>query len=257
MLKNRIVNIIFFLTIFVVIVADVFMHVSLWIYLFVVILYSLVQAYGSIVLSAGFFVPVKFVGTSDQPHIAITFDDGPVPGKTEKVLSILKSYQVPAAFFCIGNRIQQHQGIVKQIYADGHVLGNHSFWHGKLFDLQPASKIADELTETDNAIQDAIGVKPKFFRPPYGVTNPMVASAIRAGQYKTIGWSIRSFDTTTKDGNQLFKRVTASIKAGDIFLFHDYCDSTIEILPAFLEFVKKNGLKIVRVDELLGEQAYA
>ena len=85
----------------------------------------------------------------------------------------------------------------------------------------------------------------------------MVARAIVNGGYKTIGWSVRSFDTTTKDREALFSRVTKSLKSGDIVLFHDYCTLTLEILSDFITYVHKHGLKIVRVDQLLNEKAYA
>ena len=125
-----------------------------------------------------------------------------------------------------------------------------------MFDLQSADKISKELRDTDKAIEKVIHKKPNFFRPPYGVTNPMVATAVKKGGYKTIGWTVRSFDTMTKNGNVLLDRITKSLKGGDVILFHDYSAATVEILPAFLEEVTKLGLKIVRVDELLKEKAY-
>ena len=125
-----------------------------------------------------------------------------------------------------------------------------------MFDLQSADKIARELKDTDTVIEKVIHKKPNFFRPPFGVTNPMVAEAVKRRGYKTIGWSIRSFDTMTKNGGVLLDRVTRSLKGGDVILFHDYSATTLEILPDFLEEVAKLGLKIVRVDELLKEKAY-
>ena len=84
----------------------------------------------------------------------------------------------------------------------------------------------------------------------------MVAKAVKKGGYKTIGWTIRSFDTFIKDSAVLMKRVTKSLKAGDVILFHDNGNTTLEILPALLDHVSKLGLKIVRLDELLNEKAY-
>ncbi|MFZ6009875.1 MAG: polysaccharide deacetylase family protein, partial [Bacteroidota bacterium] len=105
-------------------------------------------------------------------------------------------------------------------------------------------------------IQKNIGFKPRYFRPPYGVTNPMVASAVKSLGYTTIGWSLRSFDTMYENSAALLKRVMSLVKGGDVILFHDYCDSTIEILPTVLMNIKKLGLKIVRVDDLLNEKPY-
>jgi peptidoglycan/xylan/chitin deacetylase (PgdA/CDA1 family) len=238
-------------------ISDNYSEIPVWIYLIVVVIYTLIQAYGSIVLSAQFFVDVKSSGRLDSNQVALTFDDGPLPGKTELILDILERYKVPASFFCIGSRVKEHPEIVSKIRANGHVIGNHSYWHGKLFDLQTPGAIAKELDDTNQIIFETIGVRPEFFRPPYGVTNPMVASAIHLGRFKTIGWSVRSLDTVIKDSEKLFSKVTSTLKSGDIVLFHDFSDATIEILPRFIEYIQKSGLRIVRVDELLNEKPYA
>ncbi len=227
-----------------------------WIYIILILSYLIIHIAGSIFLSMQFFLPAKFKGRAESNAIAITFDDGPVPGKTEKILEILSQHKIHASFFCIGNRVDDHPALVKRIYNEGHLLANHSYWHGKTFDLQSSLKIEKELMDTDVALKKTIGLTPRFFRPPYGVTNPMVARAVKKRGYETIGWSVRSFDTIIHDSSALMKRVTKSLKAGDMILFHDYCEVTIEILPALLDHINKLGLKIVRVDELLNERAY-
>jgi peptidoglycan-N-acetylglucosamine deacetylase len=256
MLKSRIVNICFVAVLLMVVCTDIFRATPLWVYAVPVVFYAAIQAYGSMVLSAAFFIPVKYKAGSSVKAIALSFDDGPIAGKTEKVLEILKTHNARAIFFCIGNQVSQQSELVKKIHAEGHLLGNHSYWHGKTFDLQSSEKIMNELQATDAAIDKCIGSVPRFFRPPYGVTNPMVAAAVRSGNYVTIGWSIRSFDTVIKDQSKLFKRLTSRLKSGDIVLFHDYSDTMLEILPAFIKHVSGLGLKIVRIDELLNEKAY-
>jgi len=135
----------------------------------------------------------------------------------------------------VGHRIADNPLLAKKIHDSGHLLGNHSYWHSNTFDLQTTEKIEQELLTTNNAIEQAIGLKPKLFRPPFGVTNPMVAKAIKRGGFQTIGWSIRSFDTVSRNRELLLKRLTHAIKGGDIILFHDYCDVTLAILPEFLD----------------------
>jgi peptidoglycan/xylan/chitin deacetylase (PgdA/CDA1 family) len=229
----------------------------LWSYLVLLVLYFGVQAYGSIKLSARFFVPVLSAGDPQSNQVALTFDDGPIIEKTEAILEILDHHNIKAGFFCIGNRVKQHPGIVSRIHASGHVIANHSYWHGKMFDLQTPGAISKELEDTDEIIFETVGVKPQLFRPPYGVTNPMVAAAIKHGNYKTIGWSIRSLDTVIKDADKLYDKIVSSLKGGDIILFHDFGEATIKILPRLIEHIQKSGLRIVRVDELLNEKAYA
>ena len=220
-----------------------------------VVLYLLISALGSVILSLEYFVPVISRGNSEG--VALSFDDGPVEGKTEKVLDILQRFNAPATFFCIGKRVVENGQLAKRIHEEGHLIGNHSFFHRPTFDLQSSSMITKELYDTDVAIQKIVGKRPRFFRPPYGVTNPMVAKAVRLRNYKVVGWSIRSFDTVIKDPRKLLARVTDPLKAGDIILFHDYCDVTLEILPQVLEYIAKSGLKVVRIDQLTDEKPYA
>lgn len=225
-------------------------------YVVVIFLYLGIQAYGSSVLSAQFFVPVRWKG--QQKHsVALTFDDGPVPGKTESILNVLAAHNVHAAFFCIGNRVADNHTLVSKIHTAGHLVCNHSYWHRFTFDLQSASAIGKELDDTNAVIHNLIGRKPVFFRPPYGVTNPMVAKAVRAREITTVGWSIRSFDTVINDGPELLKKITRNLKGGDIILLHDHGKVTTEILPSLLNHINTVGLKIVRLDELLNEKAYA
>ncbi|HTE32641.1 MAG TPA: polysaccharide deacetylase family protein, partial [Chryseolinea sp.] len=229
---------------------------GLW-YVVICCAYVGIQAYGSAVPSAEFFVPVQCAGPSASRAVSLTFDDGPVSGQTDEILRILRSYNTPAAFFCIGHKIKDNHDLIKKMHAEGHSICNHSYWHGYTFDLQSAGKIEKELADTDQQIHQAIGLKPAFFRPPYGVTNPMVAKAIVKRKYVTVGWSIRSFDTVIHDGDKLMQKITKSLKAGDVILLHDQSVTMVTILPALLEHIAAIGLKIVRLDELLKEPAYA
>ena len=256
MSRYAIINIAFVLLIAAAIGLDRAVYFPWWGYGVIIAAYSGICAYGASVMSAQFFMPARCRGAADSRAIAITFDDGPVPGKTDRLLDILKQYQVPAAFFCIGNRVKAAPQLVQRMHAGGHLVGNHSYGHGTLFDLLPAGRVAQELKDTDEAIHAAIGLTPRFFRPPYGVTNPMIAWVMRRTPYTAIGWSVRSFDTMTDDDDKLLKRVTRSLKGGDVVLFHDHCESTLRILPAFFEYAGKAGLKIVRIDELLNEKGY-
>jgi len=257
MLKFKTVNVIFLLMIIMLMALNSVFSLSIAVYIVVAMLYLAIVTYGTISLSAQFFIPVRCKGDISSGAIAITFDDGPVPGKTDKILEILKSYKVSAAFFCVGYRIVDNPILAKRVHDSGHLLGNHSYWHKKTFDLQRSEKIEQELITTNKAIEQAIGLKPNLFRPPFGVTNPMVAKAIVRGGFETIGWSIRSFDTVSRNRETLLKRLTHSINGGDIILFHDYGDLTVAILPEFLDHVFARGLKVVRVDELLNVKAYA
>ncbi|MEJ1237662.1 polysaccharide deacetylase family protein [Chryseolinea sp. T2] len=252
----KIVNWIFLIMLLALIGADQWIHISGWFYALLCATYIGIQVYGSSVLSAEYYLPVAWRGNSSSGAVALTFDDGPVAGRTDKILEILHQHNAPAAFFCIGKRVHAHPQLVHRMHGEGHLVANHSYFHGATFDLQSSAAISKELSDAGKAIEQAIGLNPSYFRPPYGVTNPMVASAVRKGKYKTIGWSVRSFDTVIKDRNRLLARITGSLKSGDIILLHDHGHCTLEILPDLLASVSALGLKIVRVDKLLNDELY-
>ncbi len=227
---------------------------SVW-YVALVAIYVVIVVAGVIMPSLSFFVNVRTHGNGRG--IALTFDDGPLPEMTTQVLEILGRYNIPGAFFCIGNRVDANPELVRQIDQSGHIIGNHTYWHGRFFDLKSAPMVTRELYDTDVSIHRVIGKRPRLFRPPYGVTNPMIARSLRRLNHTVVGWSIRSFDTIISDRQRLFSRVTRSLKDGDIILFHDYSQAMIDILPDVIEHIRKSGLEIVRVDKLLNEKPYA
>lgn len=256
MSRYAITNIIFLVLCFTVLVSYSLFAISIYWIIALVIAYLTINLVGSFSLSIGYFVRVASSGSTNIGTIAITFDDGPIAGKTEKILDVLNQHSVKAAFFCIGHRIHENADLAKRIHQEGHILGNHSYWHKNSFDWQSAKKISEELKETAIAIRETTGRSPLFFRPPFGVTNPMVAKAARQGNYSVIGWSVRSFDTVIRNKERLFERVTRKLKSGDIVVFHDYSEAMLAILPKFIAHVSTSGLKIVRLDELLQANAY-
>jgi peptidoglycan-N-acetylglucosamine deacetylase len=220
------------------------------------IIYLLINTWGAFFVSSNFFLPAKCKAPVTSGSIAITFDDGPIAEKTERTLEILKKHNAKATFFCIGKNVKDLPEIAKRIHEEGHLIGNHSYYHGTMFDLQSTKKMKNELVDTNQMIKQTIGLSPRFFRPPYGITNPMLANAVKQLNFVTIGWSVRSFDTIAKEKEKLFTRITKNLKAGDIILLHDRCDITIEILPELLTYINSAGLKVEPLDELLNEKAY-
>jgi peptidoglycan-N-acetylglucosamine deacetylase len=252
----RKVNIIWTVALLILIIVDWQLTISPFFYLIIILSYVLLSSWGTLFIASNFFINTKSKASIASSSVAITFDDGPVADNTERVLTILKEHNAKATFFCIGKNVQALPLLAKQIHIEGHIIANHSFYHGALFDLQSTKKMSDELVKTNQSIANATGFTPRFFRPPYGITNPLLANAVKGMDFVAVGWSVRSFDTIAKSKEKLFNRITKNLKAGDIILLHDRCDITIEILPQLLTHIKTLGLQVESLDKLIQEKAY-
>jgi peptidoglycan-N-acetylglucosamine deacetylase len=237
------------------------MHVKyglpVYAYCLLFIAYSFIVFWGCYYVGSNFFIKIVCKAETNIKEIAISFDDGPAENYTKEILAILKTENVKATFFCIGNRIAGNEAVLKQVHADGHIIGNHSYSHHFWFDMYAAKKMQEDLQRMDLEMERVTGLKPKLFRPPYGVTNPNLAKAIKKGGYISVGWSVRSMDTVIKDGSKLLDKINDGIKPGAVFLFHDTSKTTLGILPLFIKEVKNRGYHIIPLDKLLALQPYA
>jgi peptidoglycan-N-acetylglucosamine deacetylase len=249
-------RIIFITLLIATILLDLKYEVPFWVYPLLVIAYLSILAYGSYFIQSDFFIRSLWKGSKERKAIAITFDDGPMSAFTPQVLDTLKLHQIPAAFFVIGKNIQGNEEVLKRIDTEGHLIGNHSFSHNYWFSLNSSKTILQDLKHCDEEIIRVTGKRPKFFRPPYGVINPMVSKAIQKGNYHSIGWSIRTYDTSAKTREGLLTKSLKNLSNGDIILFHDWGQHTIGILSDFIAEVRAQGFEIVRLDDLLGAKAY-
>jgi peptidoglycan/xylan/chitin deacetylase (PgdA/CDA1 family) len=220
------------------------------------VVYTALIIYGSSCIEANFFAKAHCRADSSEKEIAITFDDGPNQQYTPQVLSALAQHNASATFFVIGKNIQGNEHILRQIDAEGHSIGNHSYTHSFFMDFKSLQGFKDELNQAADDVFKVIGKRMKLFRPPYGVTTPNLVRASNALNYDIIGWSIRSLDTTADTAQTITRRVQNQIKPGAIILFHDTSDKTIQVLNQTLNFAKENGYKIVSVEHLLMIEAY-
>ena len=225
--------------------------VSLWWFGLPLACYLGAVAYGSSRISSSFFIETTYRAETTRPVIALTFDDGPVP-TTPLVLDILRKHDVRATFFCIGQRVVDAPAMVQQMDAAGHLVGNHSFTHHYLFDLFSTRRFTAELRDTDTAIAAAMGRTPRLFRPPYGVTTPNLARAIKKAGHVCIGWSVRSMDTMVQDQAKLLRNMLEALQPGAVFLFHDSSATTVGILDEFIAEAQRKGFAVVPLDQLLG-----
>jgi peptidoglycan/xylan/chitin deacetylase (PgdA/CDA1 family) len=257
MLNFRNTNIFFIALLAILIGVHIKYGLPVFAYCLLFITYSLIVFWGCYYVGSNFFIKIVCKTTTDKKEIAISFDDGPAENHTKEILAILNVENIKATFFCIGNRIAGNEVILKQVQADGHIIGNHSYSHHFWFDMYSTQKMQEDLKQMDTEMERVTGLKPKLFRPPYGVTNPNLAKAIRNGGYTPVGWSVRSMDTVIKDGKKLLAKINEGIKPGAVFLFHDTSKTTLDVLPEFIKEVKKRGYNIIQLDKLLALQPYA
>ncbi|TQR14084.1 polysaccharide deacetylase family protein [Psychrobacillus soli] len=180
--------------------------------------------------------------------VALTFDDGPNPESTKLILDTLKKYNAKATFFMLGSRVSFYPEIVNEMKEAGHELGNHTWNH---VDLTKASseKIALEINNTSDAIEQAAGSKPTVFRPPYGAVNNTVRSQT---SLPVVLWDVDTLDWKYRDANHLLTHVKKHVKEGSTVLMHDIHMSTAEGLDAVLAYLQEEGYSFVTVSELKG-----
>jgi peptidoglycan/xylan/chitin deacetylase (PgdA/CDA1 family) len=176
---------------------------------------------------------------STEKIIYLTFDDGPIPEVTPFVLEQLKQYNAKATFFCIGENIEKHPDIFKQIKEEGHTTGNHTFHHLNGWDVN--DQIYFESVERARAF-----VGTKFFRPPYGRIKKSQIALLES-RYSIIMWDVLSYDFDKKvSPEKCFSNVSQNTKEGSIVLFHDSIKAQENLyytLPKTLEYFSKKGFE--------------
>lgn len=192
---------------------------------------------------------------SQQKIISLTFDDGPTEF-TPRILDVLEKNHAKATFFCIGKQIEKYPEILRNTSNLGNIIGNHTFHHSSKNGFYSSQKIVEEISSTNKIIFDTINLKPKLFRPPFGITNPHIADAISQTKHDVIGWSLRSLDTIIDDEQKLFDRISSKIKPGCIILMHDTSDKTANVLEQLFVFLQKENYKVVPLNELLKIDVY-
>lgn len=207
--------------------------------------------YASYEVSSGVYLKTICCNHAVKDAFAITFDDGVDETVTPIILDILKKYDAKATFFIIGEKAKKFPHIVKRIADEGHQVGNHSCTHKWSFPLKSASAIYEDIMLCNSTLEEITGVKTTLFRPPFGVTNPMVGRGVRRSGATAVGWSIRSFDTLGEHPDKVIKRIAKRIGNGEILLLHDNLTQSPIILEKVLQILKSKSLKAVTIDDFL------
>ncbi len=189
-------------------------------------------------------------GSINKKEVALTFDDGPSPKTTEKILKILRDNHIHATFFVIGKNAERFPKLLKEISDEGNEIGNHSYSHPNSLLLSP-SKLRQELSKTDKIITKITGKKPKFFRPPSGSFGYNLSFIAASLKYTMVLWWIDTYDWKEPGKKKVMEIVKYHLTNGAIILMHENHKTTIEALPDVIKYIKSKGYKFVTLSELL------
>ncbi|CAM2780259.1 polysaccharide deacetylase family protein [Paenibacillus sediminis] len=193
------------------------------------------------------------------PHVkqvALTFDDVPDIRFTPQVLDVLKSYNVKATFFVVGERAEKHPNLVKRMVKEGHIVGNHSYNHALLTKLS-LHDFQRQLLRTDRIMSTITGHKPKFIRPPYGEINEEQLQWLKQNGFIVVNWNVDSLDWKGIDKQKVERNIVRAVRPGSIILQHAGGGTTsdltgsIEALPNVIMKLKGMGYRFVTLPELL------
>ncbi|MGC6425813.1 MAG: polysaccharide deacetylase family protein [Akkermansiaceae bacterium] len=193
-------------------------------------------------------------GSSAYPHVAMSFDDGPHPQNTPRLLDMLRKRNIRATFYVIGNNVDRYPHIARRIVAEGHEIGNHTYTHRKLTSLS-SSEVRKEMQRTQDAIARATGVKPRTMRPPYGaLRNDQRQMIMKDFGYPTVLWSVDPRDWQRPGPSVVTSRILAGAGNGAIILAHDLHAPTVAAMPATFEGLLSRGYQFVTVSQLLAQK---
>lgn len=198
----------------------------------------------------------------DRRLVALTFDDGPMPGSTDRILDLLAKENVKATFFVIGRRAEEHPDLLRRIHEEGHVIGNHTYDHPTHGWARGTGYWRHQIEMTDAVVERTVGLRPGFFRPPMGIKTWFTARAAR--RHTVIGWTRRGFDGVVTTPQRVVARLVPHTRPGDILLLHDGVSPqsrrdpmvTVNALRPLIQRLRSRGLEPVRLDLLTGLQPY-
>lgn len=198
-----------------------------------------------------FFVP------NVKKMVALTFDDGPNGSATEKILNSLHERNVPATFFVIGANAERYPHIVKRITAEGHLIGIHTYSHPR-FDQISATEREQDIIKARAAIEKITGLRPVWYRPPYGINGTNLTDICRKQGLVVAGWSLDANDWNRHPVEDLVEAIVNQVTPGDIILLHDGWETrpdadrnfTAAAVPVIIDKLRQAGFTFVTLSEL-------
>jgi peptidoglycan-N-acetylglucosamine deacetylase len=201
------------------------------------------------------FTAVLWRGPKDARGVALTFDDGPDPVHTRRVLDSLDAAGMKATFFVIGRKAILYPDVIREIRDRGHLLGVHGTTHDRYLSLRSLASVRRDLSQAVQSLGELVGERPRFYRPPVGQTNPRIDRAARDLGLTIVGWSVRARDGIRADPSRVVRRIVPWLSDGAIVLMHDSAErddhepAAPAALAEILATMKERGLRGVRLDE--------
>jgi len=221
-------------------------------------LFGLLYLTGPFVQRFSFFLPIVRRGNRDRAEIALTFDDGPDPETTPRLLKLLASNGIKGTFFVIGEKASANPSLIHEILAGGHEIGNHSDTHDVFLMLKGQKKIRKEIRECQEKLAE-FSIEPRVFRPPVGITNRHLRPILNSLGMACVGFSCRPLDFGNRRLEGMKDKVLKNIRAGDILLLHDCrlhgaatVDQWLGQVEGILSGLREKQLQVVPLSNLIG-----
>lgn len=208
-----------------------------------------------LVLDLGTFCEPLRRGPPDARGVALTFDDGPHPEHTRRVLALLAAAGAKATFFVVGRKAEAHPDVVREMVEAGHAVGLHSYAHPRGFAFWGEARARADVSRGLAVLEPLLGRRPTWFRPPIGHTTPPTVRAIEGAGLRIVGWSVRALDGLARTRPEdVVRRVVPALEDGAVVLLHDAREASddppaaLAALPRILDAGRARGLAFVALD---------
>lgn len=183
---------------------------------------------------------------TSAPMVALTFDDGPNPDYTMRILNVLNANYSHATFFVVGTNAENYPDVLKAVSASGCEIGNHTYNHAKLTDLSSA-EVEEQIDKVNRAVKKATGENTTVIRPPYGAFDDNLLNQLTE---PVVLWDLDTEDWESRNAQKVVENVLSQVKDGDIILMHDIYESTAEAVEILVPKLKEQGFQILTVSEM-------
>ena len=197
---------------------------------------------------------------TNKKNVVLTFDDGPSPVWTPKILDELKKEKIKATFFMIGHHVQKYPEIAQRVAQEGHTIGNHGYAHSVMLYYTPA-EIEEEIKYTEHVIKEITGITTQYFRPPKAWLRRTIKEKVKSMGYETILWSLNSKDWVSFNHKAIAQYISKRVKNGDILLFHDSGNvtsteggsrrQTVKTISLLARMLRQKGFEFISIEELI------